>query len=152
MFAGVVAGLAPALVETRRLQFDPLRGIAASDRARQRWSHTLVVLEITLTLALLVVTSSMIGGVTRAMASETGFDMRPLMAAIVERSDGVPVGQLADRLRQVPGVGAVAAATSLPLAARGTRQAVSADATGGGSTLAERISIGPGFFSTLGVR
>ena len=151
LLAGVIAGLAPALVETRRLQFDPLRAIAASDRARQRWSHTLVVLEITLTLALLVVTSSMIGGVTRAMASETGFDMRPLMAAIVERSDGVPVGQLADRLRQVPGVGAVAAATAVPLAGGAPRQAVSAEATGGGSTLAERISIGPGFFSTLGV-
>ena len=150
--AGIVAGLAPALVETRRLQFDPLRGIAASDRVRQRWSHTLVVLEITLTLALLVVTSSMIGGAMRAMSAETGFDMQPLMAAAVERADGVPVGQLADRLRQVPGVAAVVAATALPLAGTGPRQAVSTDAAGGGAVLAERISIGPGFFSTLGVR
>jgi putative ABC transport system permease protein len=151
LLAGLVAGLGPALMETRRLQFDPLRGIAASDRVRQRWSHALVVLEITFTLALLVVTSSMIGGVTRAMSSETGFDPRPLLAAMVERPAGVPVGQLADRLRQIPGVGAVAATTAVPLAGSGPRQAVSTEATGGGTTLAERISIGPGFFSTLGV-
>jgi ABC-type antimicrobial peptide transport system permease subunit len=61
LMAGVLAGIGPALLETRRLQIDPLRGIATSDRVRQRWSHALVVLEITLTLALLVVTSSMIG-------------------------------------------------------------------------------------------
>lgn len=152
LLAGLVAGVGPALFETRRLQFDPLRGIAASDRVRQRWSHSLVVLEITLTLALLVVTSSMVGGVTSAMSSEVGFDTRPLIATSVERDAGVLVGQLADRLRQVPGVGAVAAATVLPMAGgAGTRQAVSAQATGAGSTLAERISIGSGFFSTLGV-
>ena len=151
LLAGVLAGLGPALVETRRLQFDPLRGIAASDRSRQRWSHTLVVLEITFTLALLVVTSSMVGGVARALSSETGFDTSRLLAAAVERRDGVPVEQLAGRIRQVPGVGAVAAATALPLVGSGPRQAVSVDSAGGDGTLAERISIGPGFFSTLGV-
>jgi ABC-type antimicrobial peptide transport system permease subunit len=45
LLAGLLAGIGPALIETRRLQFDPLRGIATSDRVRQRWSHTLVVLE-----------------------------------------------------------------------------------------------------------
>jgi predicted permease len=151
LLAGVIAGLGPALVETRRLQFDPLRGIAASDRLRQRWSHALVVVEITLTLALLVVTSSMVGGVARALSAEIGFDTKPLMAAAVEHSAGVPAGLLADRIRQVPGVGAVVAATALPLVGGGPRQAVSLDSSGGGGTLAERISIGPGFFSTLGV-
>jgi hypothetical protein len=53
LLAGILAGIGPALFETRRLQVDPLRGIATSDRVRQRWSHSLVVLEITFTLALL---------------------------------------------------------------------------------------------------
>ena len=66
LLAGILAGIGPALIETRRLQLDPLRGIATSDRVRQRWSHALVVLEITLTLALLVVTSSMVGGYQRS--------------------------------------------------------------------------------------
>lgn len=149
--AGLIAGLGPALVETRRLQFDPLRGIAASDRVRQRWSHTLVVVEITLTLALLVVSSSMLGGVTRALSADTGFDSRPLMSAAVERAAGVPAGQLADRIRQVPGVGAVAVTTAVPLAGAGSRQPVGLDSTRGGTTVAERIAIGPGFFSALGV-
>jgi predicted permease len=151
LLAGLVAGFGPALVETRRLQFDPLRGIAASDRVRQRWSHSLVVAEITLTLALLVVTSSMVSGVSRAMSAEAGFDTRPLMAASVERPAGVPIGQLADRLRRVPGVSAVAVATAIPLAGSGQRSPVSAGGTGEGATMAERISIGSGFLATLGV-
>ena len=71
LLAGLLAGIGPALFETRRLQLDPLRGIATSDRVRQRWSHALVVLEITFTLALLVVTSSMVGGYQRSRSAES---------------------------------------------------------------------------------
>lgn len=50
ILTGIVAGIGPALFETRRMQANPLRGIAVSDRVRQRWSHALVVLEITVTM------------------------------------------------------------------------------------------------------
>ena len=101
---GILAGIGPALFETRRLQLDPLRGIATSDRVRQRWSHALVVLEITFTLALLVVTTSMIGGYQRSQGANLGFDVTPLMAAQVESPSGISAAQLLELVRQVPGV------------------------------------------------
>jgi predicted permease len=151
LLAGILAGIGPALIETRRLQLDPLRGTATSDRVRQRWSHTLVVLEITLTLALLVVTSSMIGGYQRSRGAEIGFNVDPFLTASVQRSDGVPTAQLLETIARVPGVLAVSPATSIPLNVDGRRRSVSAAATGANAVQAEQISIGPGFFSTLGV-
>ena len=150
LLTGILAGLGPALLETRRLQIDPLRGIATSDRVRQRWSHALVVAEITLTLALLVVTSSMITGYQRSRSDEVGFGIDPLMVAVVSSPAGVPTTQLKELVSQVPGVNAVAPATAVPLTGVGRSQVVSA----GGSAIdlrAERISIGPEFLSTLRV-
>ena len=151
LLAGILAGIGPALIETRRLQFDPLRGIATSDRVRQRWSHTLVVLEITLTLALLVVTSSMIGGYQRSRGAEIGFDLDPFLTASVQNSSGVPTAQLLETIARVPGVQAVSPATSIPMNVSGRRRSVSATATAASAVQAEEIAIGPDFFSILGV-
>jgi|RhiMethySRZTD1v2_1073278.scaffolds.fasta_scaffold00140_62 putative ABC transport system permease protein len=151
LLAGILAGIGPALIETRRLQLDPLRGIATSDRVRQRWSHTLVVLEITLTLALLVVTSSMIGGYQRSRGAEIGFDLDPFLTASVQNSSGVPTAQLLETIARVPGVQAVSPATSIPMNVSGRRRSVSATATGASAVQAEEIAIGPDFFSILGV-
>ena len=65
--AGILAGLAPALYETQRFQANPLRGIP-SDRVRQRWRNALVIAEITITIALLVVTSTIVDGYRRAVS------------------------------------------------------------------------------------
>jgi predicted permease len=151
LLAGLLAGIGPALIETRRLQFDPLRGIATSDRVRQRWSHTLVVLEITLTLALLVVTSSMVGGYQRSRGNDIGFDLTPFLTVSVQSTSGIPTSQLVETIARVPGVTAVAPATSIPLNVDGRRQPVSATATGADAVQAEQVSIDPDFFSTLGV-
>ncbi len=70
---GVLAGIAPALYETRRLHGNPMRTIATSDRVRQRWRHSLVVLEITITVALLVETAAMIDGYLRARSAQMGY-------------------------------------------------------------------------------
>ena len=148
---GILAGIGPALFETRRLQLDPLRGIANSDRVRQRWSHALVVLEITFTLALLVVTSSMIGGYQRSQGANLGFDVTPLMAAQVESASGISAAQLVELVRRVPGVEAVSAATAMPLAGLGPHQPVSVDSTGANTIRSEQVAIDPTFFTTLGV-
>jgi putative ABC transport system permease protein len=151
LLAGLLAGIGPALIETRRLQFDPLRGLATSDRVRQRWSHTLVVLEITLTLALLVVTSSMVGGYQRSRGNDIGFDLNPLLTVSVQSNSGIPTAQLVETIARVPGVAAVSPATSIPLNVDGRRQPVSATATGANAIQAEQASIDPDFFRTLGV-
>jgi len=151
LLAGILAGIGPALFETRRLQVDPLRGIATSDRVRQRWSHSLVVLEITFTLALLVVTSSMVAGYQRSRNAEVGFTLDRFMAASVQGIQGIPTALLVETIARLPGVEAVAPATAIPLAGTDRRVAVSAAATGSNSISAERTSIGPAFFATLRV-
>jgi len=149
--AGVLAGIAPALYETRRLHVNPLRAIASSDRVRQRWRHALVVLEITVTIALLVETSAMIAGYQRARAAELGFRTRPLLTARVENAAGVQVSAVLGVLRRVPGVVSVAASTTVPYAAFGSAERVAVDAIGSASIPAERGAITPEFFATLDV-
>ena len=151
LVTGILAGLGPALFETRRLQTDPLRGIATSDRVRQRWSHALVVLEITVTFALLVVTSSMVQGVQRSMRAEMGFDLDRLIVATVQDLRGLSADTLTAKLRGMPGVASVAAATSIPLGGRGLLAPVSANPTGANGIRAEHVEIGAEFFRTLGV-
>src|SRR4029078_5066756 len=77
--SGIAAGLVPALYETRRMHTNPLNALASSERIRQRWRHALVVVEISVTVALLVETGAMIGGYRRAIAADMGFNRRPLL-------------------------------------------------------------------------
>jgi len=151
VLTGIVAGMAPALYETRRLHANPLTTIASSDRTRQRWRHALVILEITVTVALLVETGSMIGGYQRAIAAEMGFDRRPLLSARVENGGGIRAAQLVDAVAHVPGVAAAAVSTNVPFMGVGPSTRVATDAAGSNATPAARLSISPGFFATLGV-
>ena len=150
VMTGIAAGIGPALFETRRMQIDPLRGIATSDRIRQRWSQALVVLEITVTLALLVVTTSMLDAYRRGQNANLGFDADAFVVARISSGAGVQATGVLDTLGSVPGVGAAAAATAAPFAGRGPRLPVSAGPEDSG-VRAERVAISPGFFSTLAI-
>ena len=151
LVTGVAAGVAPALYETRRLHTNPLRTIATSDRTRQRWRHTLVVFEIAVTIALLVVTATMIDGYWRTSRGQMGFRTGPLLTLGVDNRSGVRTKQVVDALTSIPGVAAASASTQIPTAAGGTRQPVAAQATGGEPVTARHGEIGQGFFATLGV-
>jgi predicted permease len=147
--AGILVGLAPALYETRELQTNPLRAMH-SDRIRQRWRHVLVVVEITVTIALLVVTSTMVDAYRRNLSMNMGFDVSALVQAQIEAPDGNSTQDIIDRLSASPSVAAVAAASVLPLMGRGELHRVASE-NGGPSLPADRIFVGQGFFSTLGV-
>jgi predicted permease len=151
LLTGMAAGLAPALYETRRLQVNPLRAMGGSDRVRQRWRSALVVFEITVTIALLVVTASMIGGYLRASGAQMGYQTAPLLSARVDNPDGVPTARILEVLENLPGVASAAAATTVPYSTIGRRVQVSADATQSNAVSGERGAITAGFFSTLGV-
>jgi len=152
LLAGVAVGLAPALYETRRLHANPLTMMASSDRVRQRWRHALVVVEITITMALLVELGAMIDGYLRQTAAQLGFITRPLLTVRVENPGGVPEARVIEALRRVPTVASAAAGTVVPLATPfGPLQPIAADAAGSRAVNAERTSIGQGFFETLGV-
>jgi predicted permease len=151
LFTGIAAGLAPAVYETRRLQVNPLRAMAGSDRVRQRWRSALVVFEITVTIALLVVTTAMIQGYFRASRAQMGYATRPLLSARVDNPAGVPTARILEVVANLPGVASVSAATTVPYATIGRRVPVSADASGANTVPSERGAITAGFFSTLGV-
>ncbi len=148
--AGLIAGVSPALYETRRLHGNPLHA-RSSDRVRQRWRHALVVLEITVTAALLVVTGTMVDGYRRTLAAEMGFHTRPLLAVTVQNPSGVPAARVLEMLRQMPGVAAAAASTMVPMAANGKPQRVASDAAGSNEVAADSGVVSPGFFQTLDV-
>ena len=148
--AGILAGIAPALYETRRLQAHPLRVMSTSDRAQQRWRHTLVVLEISVTVALMVVAAGQIDTSRRMLSSDVGFPTAPLMTARVENSGGVDVARVLEVLRAMPGVEDAGAGTALPIALGAPTERVSA-APGSLVVAAERVAITPAYFATLDV-
>jgi predicted permease len=148
--AGILAGIAPALCETRRLQANPLRLIATSDRARQRWRHSLVVLEISVTVALMVVAAGQVDASRRMLSSEVGFPTAPLMTARVENPGGVDVARVLEVLRAMPGVESAGAATAFPMAVGAPTERVSA-APGAIVVAAEHVSITPDYFTTVDV-
>ena len=151
LLTGIVAGIAPALYETRRLHVNPLRTLAGSDRVRQRWRSALVVFEITVTVALLVETAAMIDGYLRSTRANMGYDTTRLLSARVENPAGVPADDVVRILDQMPGVAAAAAGTIVPYGASGERVRVSLDATGSNAVVTERGAISAEFFATLGV-
>ena len=148
--AGVLAGVAPALYETRRLHTNPLRLIAAADRARQRWRHALVVFEISVTVALMVVAAGQVGAARRMLAADPGFPTAPLMTARVENPRGVEIARVLDLLASIPGVESASAGTALPLVSGASPERISSG-PGSITVAAERVSIAPGYFSTLQV-
>ncbi|HWF86847.1 MAG TPA: ABC transporter permease, partial [Vicinamibacterales bacterium] len=148
--AGLITGVSPALYETRRLYANPLHA-RSSDRVRQYWRHALVVLEISVTAALLVVTSTMVDGYRRMRAAEMGFRTQPLLDVTVQNPSGVPAARALEILRQVPGVASAAASTMVPMGANGKRQRVASDAAGSNEVPADTGVVSPDFFSTLDV-
>jgi predicted permease len=151
LLSGLVAGIGPALIETQRLRTNPMRTLGSSERIRQRWRHTLVIAEITITIALLVVTGGLLSTYTRQLSKDLGFNVHPLIALRVAGDRGVPVTQVGDAVAAIPGVAAVAPSTSVPYASFGRLEFVSAAATGAPVVRADTASVGAGFFSTIGV-
>jgi predicted permease len=151
IFTGVVAGIGPALLETRRLHGNPMRTLSSSDRVRQRWRHALVVMEIAVTVALLVVTGSMVTIYRDQLKQDVGYRTHPLIAMRVENSGGVPTSRILGIVKQMPGVAAVAASTSVPFMSSGPLEPLSADAAGARALRAERAAIDPDYFTTIDV-
>ncbi len=149
ILTGLLAGLAPALYETRRLQVTPLQA-RRSDRIRQRWRQALVIAEITATVALLVVTGAMIDGYRRNMTADVGFPTKSLVLLRVENPGGVRPRSVLEFLNGVPGVLNAAAATAAPFTGVPGLRPVALDAGGTNAVPAEQSQVSPTFFATLG--
>jgi putative ABC transport system permease protein len=150
LLTGIAAGIGPALLETRRLQGNPMRTIARPDRVRQRWRHALVLAEIAVTVALLVVAGGMLDTYRRNYAIDVGYQTRPLVLLRVESGKGVQTNRVVEVLKRIPGVAAASPSTSIPFLASGSLQRFSAQ-PGALEVRAEQASISPDFFGTLDV-
>jgi predicted permease len=147
--AGVLAGIAPAVYETARLQIHPLRGLQASDRTRHRWTNALVIAEIAATVGLLVMTTTMVTAYQRIKNARFGFDTSHIGVAIVNNAGGVPVRPLLDAARSTAGVRAAAMAVNTPLFGGRSRQEVSVDPSGERATPAQANGVTSGFFAAF---
>jgi putative ABC transport system permease protein len=163
---GILFGLAPALqvsrVNVNELLKEGGRSGGVGVRAR-RFSTTMVIVEVALTVVLLAGAGLMIRSFLNLYASELGFDTRQLMTAatvVPERKYPLPEQrirfeeQLVQRIRAVPGVRAAAAATAFPLWGSDQirievdRRPVT-DLTR--APVVRSVLIGDGYFETLGV-
>src|SRR6185503_19444846 len=117
----------------------------SSERVRQRWRSALVVTEITVTIALLVVTSTMIDGYRRAVSADLGFNTKPLLAASVEATRRVRLTEVRDRLRSLPGVAGVAVSTTPAMSGASARRAVAFNGAGSNSMMADKAVISSEF-------
>jgi ABC-type antimicrobial peptide transport system permease subunit len=107
---------------------------------------------VAVTVALLVVTSSMVDGYRRARSADLGFDARPLIGATIQRRDGVNIDAIITRLEQTPGVASAAASTALPYGSIGTAVNAASDSRGSNGLSARQSAIDHMFFRTLGVK
>jgi predicted permease len=149
--AGVLAGIAPAVYETARLQTNPLRGLQSSDRTRHRWSNALVIAEVAATVGLLVMTTSMVSAYQRIRNARFGFDTSHVAVAIVNNARGIPVRPLLDGARAATGVRVAAMAVNAPLFGGRSRQVVTANASGEGATRAQANAATSDFFTAFGI-
>jgi predicted permease len=150
LMAGLAGGILPAVFETRRLQTNPLRSMVVAERVRQRWRHALVVLEITVTVALLVVTTTMVNGYLRTRQAIVGYQTTPLVSTRIENRNGVAMARTLDVVRHLPGVASAAAATTVPYGLN-PQERVATDSAGTTSVMAQSNQITADYFTTLGV-
>jgi ABC-type antimicrobial peptide transport system permease subunit len=129
-----------------------LRSSANADRVRQRWRQALVIVEITLTVALLVQAATLIDGFQRSRTATLGYDTRPLATFRVHDAGGVPTARLLEAVGSLPGVSAVGASSTVVYATIGPQVRVATSDAGGATIAAEGSRASPGFFDSLGVR
>ena len=137
----------------------------SAGRARLRSMNTLVIAEISLTLALLISCGIFVQDVARVMNSDPGFDAQDLLTysfamppaefTTPEERDAFIMDHL-DRIRSLPGVVNAAAASSLPLNGHWgwTFRVEGADPPGNGDTdpvVLMRV-VSDDYFSTMGIR
>jgi predicted permease len=137
MGAGVVAGVAPALLACRADLADRLRGGArtASDRSSSRFRSALVVAQVALSLTLLVSGGLLVRSLDRARDVDLGFDPDGMFLATADPGiQGYNAAQrlnfyrgVRDRIAAQPGVEAAAWISLVPMGIVGDLDQVSPD-------------------------
>ena len=124
VFAGILAGLAPALQSTRPSLAPELRGDAGGGaRRRQRLRSTRLVLKVSFAMQLLVVAGLFARALIKAKTIDPGFDPRGIHVAtldlgLVNHTDETGrafIDRLVSAAASLPGVESVAMSRQIPL-------------------------------------
>jgi putative ABC transport system permease protein len=163
--ATFLSGLPPALHATRRQLLPAVK----QDEPRigwRRWSlrALLVVGQVAVSAVLLVTASLFLRNLMRTNATDPGFDTRSTIVAQVgfvegrHTRDGLTalLGEAVERLRSTPGIAGAAVAHGIPLTIRSGRTTGTEIGIAGTSeqfaARYESNAVGPGYFSTMGIR
>ncbi len=164
---GIVFGLAPALQVSKTNLNDLMKegGRGQSGGARARWlTSSLVVAELTLTLALLTGAGLMARSFLKLYTLDLGFETNHLLTLrtqLVESKYPKPeqrqifYDSLLARLRALPGVTQAAMASTVPLGGSGSFLYEIEGRPVSTAPTRPRVSVvdaGPGYFETLGVQ
>jgi putative ABC transport system permease protein len=162
---GILFGLAPAWQASRPDVQDALKETArGTTGGRARLRHALVVSEVALTLILLVGAGLMLRSFHRVQTLDPGFSHERVLSFRLDLSrTKYPTNeqqtaffqQLAERLRALPGVQAVAFSSQIPLAQNGwqtsfTIEGQPAPPPGEGPSM-EVTAVSPDYFRALGI-
>ena len=161
--AGLASGLAPALSASKPDLTDALKeeGSAQGGRlARSRLRSALVVTQVAVCMTLLVGAGLLVRNVLKLGALDTGLDTKRVLSAAVglkkaageRRAEAEVRRLLAERLRALPGVVAVAQAYAQPLAGAPPVTGVSVEGGEGAATKANYNFVSANFFDALGLR
>ena len=169
LFAGLAFGLVPAALTARSaggagLRPDP--GAGATSRAGGRLRNALVIGELAIGVPLLVAMGLVVRHLDGLMAADTGFrsdgivTMRVDLPAFRYGSDAARaafVREALDRLRAVPGIASIGAASRYPVGAAGATFGAAASVEGSRTSppgepdyLGYQV-VTPGYIETLGV-
>jgi predicted permease len=161
ILTGVFFGVAPALYAARASPRTGGRSMMAG-LAHARARSVLVAGQVAMTLVLLTGAIALARDFVRLVSTDNGYDLESIATMTVSfagtdyTANGRPwsyYDEAASRIQRVPGVEAVSATESLPLAVdafMGTTFTL--DGSGPSSPLTTVISIAPAFFRTMGVR
>jgi predicted permease len=156
---GILFGFAPAIRATRPDLVNALKDTVAPLGSHRRWGlrNTLVVLQVSLSLVLLIGSGLFLRSLQNAASIDIG--MKPdgitLLAFDPKLSHYTPerakllISQLRDRLTAEPGVEAVTFIDSLPLSIGGT--SFDFKTTAGKGLNADVYNVGESYFRTVGV-
>ena len=164
VLTGLLFGLAPALRSTRRDLTETLKqaGRGTTGGTRNRLRSSLVIVEVSLSLVLLVGAGLLLRSFWRVLQVQPGFETQNLLTATVSLSGSrysstqayVAFHQeLTQRLRALPGVRAVGLASGVPLDRGGTAMDVYIEGRAPGSEQpsAEWRRVSSGYFRAMGI-
>jgi predicted permease len=159
---GTIFGLAPALQSSRIDVATRLRDENQGGWGRTRFRSTLVVAQVAVCLVLLISASLCLRSLMNAQSIDPGFrvdhrvvvELDPQILGYKDAQAKAFYSEAIDRLKALPGVRSVSVANYLPLGFESVGQSIKIEGRPASDTKnvgVGAMSVGPGYFATMGI-